>query len=80
MREIKGGIATITAVVTRKRIATSRRKSQENSIMKDRKNGVAFTIAVVVRTRSITSREIAINVRIVVTMIVKIVKNVKPML
>ena len=80
MREIKGVVATITAVVTCKRIVTSRRKSQENSIMKDRKNGVAFTIAVIVRTRSITSREVAINVRIVLTMMVKIVKNVKPML
>ena len=80
MREKKSGVATITVVVIRVRIISSRWKSQENSTMKDRTNYAAFTIPLIIQTRNVTSRRLTVNVRTVLFLMVKIVENIKPVL
>ena len=75
----KNSLAIIIIVVTWIRIITSRRKSQENLKMEDR-NGVAFTVAVIIRTKNGASRRVAVNVRTVLLLMVKMVENMKPML
>ena len=68
------GVATITVMVTRMRIVTSRWKSQRSSRMAGR-NGVAIIAVMVIRTRNFTGRKVAVNARKVLLLMVSIIKT-----
>ena len=55
-------------------------KKLENSRMEGRKNHVACILARVIQIKNDLSRRVAVNVRTVLMLVVKIAKNMKPML
>ena len=78
--ERKSDVVTIKQTVIRISSVTSRWKSRKNSKMEVRKNGVACTIARVIHIKNAVSRRVAVNIRTVLLLVVKIAENIKPLL
>ena len=79
-RERKSGVVAVKQTVIRISSVASRKASKTKSKMEVIKNGIACTIARVIQIKNAFSRRVAVNARIVLLLVVKIAKNMKPLL
>ena len=76
-RERKSGVVTIKQAVIRTSSVTIRWERRRKAKMEGRKNGEACTRVRVIQIKNVFSREVAVNVRTVLLLMVEIAKNTK---
>ena len=76
-RERKSGVVTIKQAVIRTSSVTIRWERRRKSKIKGRTNGEACTRVRVIQIKNVFSREVTVNVRTVLLLMVEIAKNMK---
>ena len=79
-KEIKSCLVTIKQAVIRISSVIIRWERGKKTKLEGRKNGVACTVARVIQINNVFSRELAVDVRTVLLLMVEIAKNMKHML